>query len=974
MIATDANGDGLSDVEVGDANTANISVLPGGGSGKLQAAVGPFSSRLAGSQSIFLTAANFTTAGQPLPDLGAVTQDGNAAVLQNVGSGGSINFNPGTIISSPGGCFGSIQPPVTAAVAGYFEQPSGRAAGLAEFAIASTPPTSANCLPGISILLNLNPPPFFYSFYYNAQPTPAGLTPVALAAADINGDQAPDVVMANQSDNSVSVLVNNAKGTSNFCINNGSCFFNPTPLEFGTGAAPLAVAMGNFHLGTQQPFPDVAAAHQKDQGGNAVTVLSNLGNGRDGSGNAIWLGFGASCTYDSRRQSCNNNIKQGRSDYVIAQGQSPVGVSVANFYSQAPSSVPDFAVAAQPLPLLLQNSAISLFKNDCNFGSPCLAGDFTGIFSLSSVSSDKFQSITAADFNADGFSSMAAVDNTGTVSLFLSCCGGFFPGPQYPTTSANTFSLATGIFISGHALDQQDLAVTDDQGNVTVLSNNNDKSGNFTVLPPSSVSASLSSMAVADLNSDGNTDVVAADANTGQVWVFQGPVDPTTGAFANSFHVATNLPTQQQPVSVALGFSQSQIPVYLVAVGQDGTISLLPNTSSGSTISFGTPVLYAPSVTGIPGGVTAVTTADFNFDGLADVAVASAVQGQNPSVWFLPNTSAGNALSLGTSQSFLTASTPVALAAADMNQDGITDLVIVNQGSNTTSILFSNGTGKANATVGLGSSHNPSGLGQAITFTATVSSSTGSGTPTGTVQFLEGTTVLGTSPLSGGSAALTLTTLATGTHNITAAYSGDSKFNPRTSNPLTQVVEGVPDFNLNISPGGATLAAGSSANFTVKVDPLNSFVGTISLSCSWTGTPAGTSCQLTPASLAIGSDGKSAASTLAASTASNSVSSMARPRTGPAGPIVAMAIWLAPIGFAGFTLSRQRQRRFLTFCLVALLAGGLLFNSACGGNSTNSGNPASGTPAGTYSIIVTASSSNGTGTVQHSSVVTVTVQ
>jgi len=43
---------------------------------------------------------------------------------------------------------------------------------------------------------------------------------------------------------------------------------------------------------------------------------------------------------------------------------------------------------------------------------------------------------------------------------------------------------------------------------------------------------------------------------------------------------------------------------------------------------------------------------------------------------------------------------------------------------------------------------------------------------------------LGTSPLNGGSAVLTTSTLATGTHTVTAAYSGDVEFNPRTSNPL----------------------------------------------------------------------------------------------------------------------------------------------------------------------------------------------
>jgi hypothetical protein len=970
MIAIDVNGDGLSDVEVADANTAGISVLAGAGGGKINPAVGPFSSGLIGSQPIFVTAGDFTKAGQPLPDLGAVTQNGSAAVLQNVGAG-SINFNPGIIVSPTGPCFSSIQPPVTAAVAGYFEQPSGSGAGLAEFAVASIPPASANCPAAINILLNLSPPPFFFGLYYNAEPTPVGLTPVTLTVADVNGDLAPDVVMANQGDNSVSVLVNDANGNSSFCISNGSCTFNPTPLEFGTGASPIAVTVGNFHLGTQQPFPDLAAAHQKDQTGNAVTVLSNLGNGRDGLGHTIWLGYGASCSYDSRGQLCTNSITRARSDYVIAQGQAPVAVSVANFYSQAPSLVADFAIAAQSLPLFFENSALSLLENDCNFGSPCLKGDFTGISYLSSLSSGNFESMAAADLTGDGYSSMAIVDDTGTVSLFLSCCGGFLPGPQYLTTNATSFSVASGIFISGHALNQQDLAVADNQGNVTVLSNNNDASGHFTVLPPSSVSASFSSMAAADLNGDGNTDVVAADATTGKIWVFQGPVNPSTGAFANSFGVATNLPSQQQPVLIALGFSQGQLPVYLVAVGQDGTISLLPNTSSGSTISFGTPVVYPPAVTGIPGGVTAVTTGDFNLDGSADVAVASAAQGQFPSVWFLPNTSTGGALSLGAAESFLTASTPVALAAADMNGDGIPDLIIANQGSNTASLLFSNGNSKLTVTIGLTSSLNPSGLGQPVTFRAAISSNSG-GMPTGTVQFLDGSTLLGTSPLNGGSAVLTISTLAMGTHTITAAYSGDAEFNPRTSNPLMQVVGGVPDFDLSMSPGSATLAAGNSANFTVKASPLNSFIGTIALSCSWEGTPAGTSCQLSPATLTLSSDGKSAASTLIASTAARTVSSKTHPRNTPSGFIY--AIWLAPIGLAGFTVSRQRQSRFLRLCFVALLAGGLLFNTACGGGGSNTTNTSGGTPAGTYNITVTASTSSSTGTIQHTSVVTVTVQ
>ena len=1086
MIAIDVNGDGLSDVEVGDANTAAIWILAGSGSGKLQTAVGPFSSGLVGSQAIFLAAGDFVNAPELVPDLAAVTQDGNAAALQNVTSGPTINFSPGIVVSpTNAGCFTNSQPPVTAAVAGYFEQPIGNAAGFADLAIASIPPTSAACPPAINILANQGPPPpFFFGSYYGIEPAAVGLTPVALAVADVNADQAPDIVMANQGDNSASVLINDGTGGSTFCLNTNSCMSspgNPVGQEFGTGSNPVAVVAGNFHLGAKQPFPDVAAAHESDKAGNAVTVLSNLGTGTDGLGFVIWLGFAASCTYDSQGQSCTNSIKQARTDYVIAQGQAPTALSVSNFYSLASSQLPDLAIASQSAPVLFQSDAITLFQNDCTQLSapPCIKGNFTGIVPLSFFGSGNFLSMTAADFVGSGYSSIAAMDDTGTLNVFLNSgvTVGIGPTAQYPITSATSTSVASGIFISGHARNQQDLTVADSQGNITVVSNNNDGSGNFTPLPPNPVSASFSSMVAADLNGDGNTDVVAADANTGAVWVFQGPVNPSSGAFANSFQVTTNLPTQRQPVSIALAFNQNQAPVYLVAVSLDGTISLLANTSSGSTISFATPVVYPPSSTGIPGGATAVTTGDFNVDGAVDVAVASAAQGSLPTVWFFPNTSSGGTLSLGVAESFLTASTPVALAAADINQDGIPDLVIVNQGSNTASILISNGNsggggkmsvsvsltsslnpsglgqaitftatvtssgsgaptgtvqfldggtvlgtsplnggsavfttstlaagthaitaaysgdvyfnpgnsapvtqvvaggGKMSVSVGLTSSLNPSGLGQAITFTATVTSYSGSGAPTGTVQFLDGGTVLGTSPLNGGSAVFTTSALATGTDTITAAYSGDVNFNPRTSAPVTQVVAAAPDFVLTISPAGATLAAGNSANFTVKVTPQNSFTGAITMSCGWTtGRPNGAGCQLSSTTLTMNAGGTSAADTLTVSTVSGSLAST-YPRKGrPFHPIYAFCFSLAAMALTGMRVSPGRRCRRLRFCFLALLAGCWLGSVACGGGSSTTVNPAGGTPAGTYTVTVTASASGSTGTIQHSSAVNVTVQ
>ncbi|HEY1379129.1 MAG TPA: glycoside hydrolase family 44 protein [Gemmataceae bacterium] len=93
---------------------------------------------------------------------------------------------------------------------------------------------------------------------------------------------------------------------------------------------------------------------------------------------------------------------------------------------------------------------------------------------------------------------------------------------------------------------------------------------------------------------------------------------------------------------------------------------------------------------------------------------------------------------------------------------------------------------RATATT-LFSSVNPSAFGDAVTFTANVG---GSGTSAigGTVTFKDGTTTLGTVNLTNGSATFMTSTLAAGTHTVTAAYSGATGYAPSTSAPWSQSV------------------------------------------------------------------------------------------------------------------------------------------------------------------------------------------
>ncbi|OLC27996.1 MAG: hypothetical protein AUH28_19960 [Acidobacteria bacterium 13_1_40CM_56_16] len=86
------------------------------------------------------------------------------------------------------------------------------------------------------------------------------------------------------------------------------------------------------------------------------------------------------------------------------------------------------------------------------------------------------------------------------------------------------------------------------------------------------------------------------------------------------------------------------------------------------------------------------------------------------------------------------------------------------------------------------SSKNPSTYGDLITFTATVTPTSGSDTPTGNVTFFGGATTLGSGTLASGQATYVTSTLGGGSHSITATYEGDSTFGGCTSPPVLQTL------------------------------------------------------------------------------------------------------------------------------------------------------------------------------------------
>jgi YVTN family beta-propeller protein len=137
---------------------------------------------------------------------------------------------------------------------------------------------------------------------------------------------------------------------------------------------------------------------------------------------------------------------------------------------------------------------------------------------------------------------------------------------------------------------------------------------------------------------------------------------------------------------------------------------------------------------------------------------------------------------------------------------------------------------QASTTTVLNSDSNPSNLGEQVTFTASVTvNSPGTGTPTGSVTFYDGSTTLGTVALdSSQHAAYATSSLTVGSHSITANYLGDTNFLGSTSTVLTQVVQASTTTALASNPNPSNV--GQSVTFTA----------TVTVTPPGTGTPTGT--------------------------------------------------------------------------------------------------------------------------------------
>lgn len=214
---------------------------------------------------------------------------------------------------------------------------------------------------------------------------------------------------------------------------------------------------------------------------------------------------------------------------------------------------------------------------------------------------------------------------------------------------------------------------------------------------------------------------------------------------------------------------------------------------------------------------------------------------------------------------------------------------------------------------------------------------------------------------------------------VTGDFNGDGKPDLAVANPDTGVVTvmlnstGLPvvtgDFGVSLSSQSGTVQKGQSATTTVTINPQNGFASAVSFSCA--NLPAGASCTFEPAT--VTPSGGVATTKLTIKTTGPSAS--LRQRLFGGGIVFA----LFGIAVVGSSTGGRRKKLVVALGVLALVAAMI----ACGGVSKNNSNPtpsptpnpptpapAGGTPAGSYTVTVNASSGN----VKHAANYTLTVQ
>jgi hypothetical protein len=481
-------------------------------------------------------------------------------------------------------------------------------------------------------------------------------------------------------------------------------------------------------------------------------------------------------------------------------------------------------------------------------------GDGTFQATQSYTSGGYFASaIAVADVNMDGKPDLL-VSNTyfsegiagGGVGVLLGNGDGTFQAAQ-SYTSGGVYAVSIAV-ADVNDDGKPDILVantgfnnSESEGGVGVLLGNGD--GTFQAAKSYvSGGGSAASIAVADVNGDGEPDIVVANPCSVQDYCpTGGVVGVLLGNGDGSF----------QPVQT---YSSGGVLAYSIAIADvngDGKPDLLvanecatygcPGGTGalGVLLGNGDGTFQPAQITSTPWtlGEGQIALADFNGDGKLDVAIGSGsilLFGNGDGTFTMP-------LYFGV--------TGPGIAVGNFNGDGSPDLAVGG------TILLNRALKILPTTTALSSSTDPSAFEQSVTFTATVTSQ-GPGMPTGTVIFSDDSTTLGISSLNGRMATFATTGLTVGLHSINTVYSGDFKFKSSSASLNQTVSKASTRLKLisSFNPSGLD----SPVTFTATVTPQygGQATGTVTFKDGGTVlgsvTVSGNAASLTTSGLAMG--------------------------------------------------------------------------------------------------------------------------
>jgi Bacterial Ig-like domain (group 3)/FG-GAP-like repeat/FG-GAP repeat len=503
-------------------------------------------------------------------------------------------------------------------------------------------------------------------------------------------------------------------------------------------------------------------------------------------------------------------------------GVSPRAVTVADFNNDGKS---DLAVVNQgQFSTSTSQSSLSVLLGD---GHGSFQPAVTTIVLNSGQATGNSGTAAVGDFNGDGLTDVA-LNTAGPAGPAVEVLlgkgdGSFRPDPLILPVGQTPFSVAVGDFDRNGALD---LVTANSNGTVSLLLNNG--GGSFRPHIDLAVGGVPRAVAVGDFNGDGRLDVAAAQQLSNTVSVLLGNGD---GTFARpqSF-AASGQDFTFTPSSIAVGDvngdGRSDLVINLIG-GEDSVVSQLGVLLGNGDGTFRAPILQSPDTSGADGDVA---LGDFNNDGRLDAALGGEAALPDGLTVFNGNGDGTFGVPFQSPLRFSTGGNdPFGVAAADLNGDGLLDLVAANTSSNTVGVLLNTAapvTAAPTATT-LSTSTATAVFGQIETLTATVSSQ--AGTPIGTVFFHDGNTLLGSAPLDAAGRATLPTSLFVGAHALTASFFGVSGFAGSSSTAVA----------VTVNRAATTLTLGSSVNPAVTGQAVT-FTARVAAVAPGAGTPTGT--------------------------------------------------------------------------------------------------------------------------------------